>query len=485
MSGPNTLHEPPLGRELLTNLRTGMRNRMLYPVQHPEVQQPIVALFEALTGALEPESEITLAIVHGEAFLNGTPLRDSNVHLADFLLQLAELQVELLRFTHGMRMDEVETVLEGLTLQPEALEGAGGLGGFLTTAGVSHVTCERLVALPGERFDVVDAPLPGDGDAGGTGGAAGEGTAEETPHPLMPSAPVQQMYGAAVQHTRIAFDHATASGRLDGETVSHLATNLVRELLTDPSAFLGLLHLRGAGEDMFHHAVNVAILSVLLSSKLDVEEEQLHLIGIGALLHDLGELYVPEEIRLKPGPLTDAEWAIAHEHPARGAKLVLGTVGFEPTVASVVLEHHAGYQGHGYPKLHGRKVHLYSRIVAVADAYDALTHPRPYQPDVTAVPVVEQLLRKSGTTFDPTVLKILVHTLGFYPPGTPVELSDGRSGLVEAPTPGQPFLPRVLVETATGFEQVDTSVCDEAGTPVITVAHAQGAPAIPATTAKS
>lgn len=480
---PSSLAESNLGGRLLRHLQAGVRTRSLYPRDHPEVRSSAQAVAEDVAAA--GPGEVTLAIIDGEAFLDGRPLRDATLQQSTFLREMAERGIEVLRFTSDLTADEACTLIELLRMDPAELEIAGGPAAYLEDRAALNIVAERLVRLPTGRYEVTEEHDLGDAYgaietvASADPGARGGG--EPAVGPYEPPRPAQRAYGRVIGDIRAVYAGIEQGGAVNASALGSMAEALVSDLLDDPSAFVGLLHLRGQGEDLFQHGINTAILSVLLGSKLELEEEQLRVLGIGALLHDIGELFVPRYLRMKAEPLTEAEWELVRQHPARGAKLLLATEGLDPVAATIALEHHIGFQAQGYPRLRGmRRSHLYARIAAVADAYDALTHPRPYQRNRGELHAIEQLLRGAGTHFDPTVVKLLLHAVGYYPPGTPVELTDGRRGVVRAPTPGQPFLPSVTVERDGGYEIVDTSALDERGEPRRAVARCLGAADVPA-----
>lgn len=129
------------------------------------------------------------------------------------------------------------------------------------------------------------------------------------------------------------------------------------------------------------HAINTAVYSVLLARLLSVTDElDIADVGRGALLHDLGKNRIPDRILDKPGPLDEAEWRVMRTHPAVGFEIVTQTLGAVPSYAHIILEHHERADGSGYPT--GRTadaVPVDSQLVAIADAFDALTSVRPYK----------------------------------------------------------------------------------------------------------
>jgi HD-GYP domain-containing protein (c-di-GMP phosphodiesterase class II) len=134
---------------------------------------------------------------------------------------------------------------------------------------------------------------------------------------------------------------------------------------------------------------------------MGIPEDQIEHIGRGALLHDIGKIGVPDSILLKPGPLTQAEWAEMRRHPEVGYR-ILQAIDFLRPAAEIVLAHQERWDGGGYPhKLRGEAIPLGARIFAIADTLDAMTSDRPYRKAATFVEARMEISRCGGTQFDP------------------------------------------------------------------------------------
>ena len=159
------------------------------------------------------------------------------------------------------------------------------------------------------------------------------------------------------------------------------------------------------------HSDRVAELAVRIATRLGADDDQIELTRIAASLHDLGKLAVPEEILRKPGPLTDSERAVLERHPQIGSQM-LETLGVDP-VAEYVRHHHERWDGGGYPDgLPGEEIPLGSRIIFVADAFDAMTSDRVYRSRLSEPEALAELERHAGTQFDPEIVAALSDELG-------------------------------------------------------------------------
>lgn len=159
-------------------------------------------------------------------------------------------------------------------------------------------------------------------------------------------------------------------------------------------------------DDTGLHTKRVGLTSRRIADALGWPAAQLELLLFAAPLHDVGKIGVPDEILLKPGKLTDAEFAVMRRHTVIGAKIVSGSTSPWLCLAEeIALSHHERWDGGGYPrKLAGEAIPLAGRIVAVADVFDALTHERPYKKAWPVAAALAEIERQSGTQFDPTAV---------------------------------------------------------------------------------
>lgn len=159
------------------------------------------------------------------------------------------------------------------------------------------------------------------------------------------------------------------------------------------------------------HSDRVSEYSVLIGEKLGLSESELETLRIGGLFHDIGKVGVPDNILLKPGRLTDEEYAEIKKHPSIGAHILSTTKTFQDFIP-IVEYHHERYDGFGYPsKLKGEEIPYFARIAAIADTFDAMTSKRPYR-DALSIDIVKEEFRKfSGIQFDPKIAEVFLDIL--------------------------------------------------------------------------
>lgn len=237
---------------------------------------------------------------------------------------------------------------------------------------------------------------------------------------------------------------------------------LVTAVIDDPASALLLSTMRSHDEYTFFHMVNVCILSIATGTAIGLERSQLNDLGLGAILHDMGKVGVPTEVLNRSGPLDEGDWAAIRQHPVEGAAVILGSWDkISPLAARIAFEHHQHFDGTGYPEVRiGPHPHLLSRIVSVADTFDAITSRRAYRRAEQRQRGLDVLLSGAGEHYDPRIVRVFVRLMGFYPPGSVVQLDDDCIAVVIKNNPEQ--LDRPLLKKVIDAEgnQIEASVLD-------------------------
>lgn len=227
---------------------------------------------------------------------------------------------------------------------------------------------------------------------------------------------------------------------------------IVDSIMSDSVSLIGLTTLREFDDYTFVHSVNVCIMSIALGRRIGLSKIQLFDLGLAALMHDVGKARVPLEVLHKQEALTDAEFAVLQTHTWRGI-LALFSMGGGASRAwramTVAHEHHMRVDMSGYPKtMRETEQSLFSKIVAVADGFDAATTVRTYQPQPwTPADVLRGMRENKRLGFDQVLVKAFINLTGIYPIGTVVELDTGEIALVIAPPPenSAPARPQVRI----------------------------------------
>jgi HD-GYP domain-containing protein (c-di-GMP phosphodiesterase class II) len=456
-----------------------------YQVENQVFHQQLDTFVESLGPVFAEAPEAVLVSLDSDLYLNGVrlPVKTANLRFHQALMEeFSRRGIAGVRVVDGV----TESQLEGFFryfLRPDMFHGTtlleacvtAGLGPILP---VVHASTEAgdlsdpfvpddLAIQPGEdRPGGPGAPGTGSG-AGGRGPAAACGTVS-----MRPASP--KSYSLAMIGARSLL---TTTALQDGRELHH-AKRVVQPLIdgafADEPIVVGLSSLSHHDEYTYAHSVNVCIVAVTMGHFLGLDRRALADLGVAALLHDVGKATVYDQIRHPLEEMNEEERRLAESHPLEGAKLIARSTALNASTLRcmrVALEHHAtpATQGPapsrepagvaGYPALPaGWRTSRLSAIVSVADCYVSLQMHRSEQgKSITPYQALGMTLGPIAGRFDPVMLWALVHSVGFYPPGQLVELSDGRTAVVLAPNKQDLARPHVRV------------IMDECGVPFSSV----------------
>ena len=222
-----------------------------------------------------------------------------------------------------------------------------------------------------------------------------------------------------------------ASSAQVAKHLDNVVRQMVDTLIAEQNALVNISDLKSYNEYTFHHSSSVAVLSISVGHKLGFNRNSLYHLGMAAMMHDIGKITVPVEVENKRGRLDEREYAMIKNHsPAGYEQLVRTGIGDEELWRSVLF-HHEKVDGTGYPYGIGQEeIPVSSRIMAVADVYDALTSDRPYRTPVQPGDALEYIMGSVGVMFDYDMVSAFVNKIELYPIGSYVELSDGNTAVV-------------------------------------------------------
>lgn len=227
-------------------------------------------------------------------------------------------------------------------------------------------------------------------------------------------------------------------------TAEALADQLLGELRGEREVAIRLLSER-AGDESGQHAVNVAVLSLLLGRAVGLGPAALRELLLGALLHDIGKLALPPRLRYGSEQLSASERRIAQEHVAHGIEMGR-QMGLPSGVLAIIGDHHERADGSGFPeRRRGPQLSPAARVVALVNHYDNLCNPPNLLQAVTPHEALAQIFSRQQAGFDGPTLALFVRMMGIYPPGSVLQLSDGRYALSVAVNPNSPRRPQVVI----------------------------------------
>ncbi|HSJ50406.1 MAG TPA: HD-GYP domain-containing protein [Actinomycetota bacterium] len=377
-------------RELLRAMSSGRQVYALYPPGHPKRREAANGMRDLVVELRDERAgDPVLFVTDGNFYLGPTLLAWESLTLYGLIQSFGEAGVQSLEFLPMPDETDMDALLRLLTGEPDARNELGAVG--VNRAGPS---------------------------------------APEEPEGTMSD--LLQTYAVGLDLLRQAAARLVAGRPADLDATIRLTEHLADVIATDPAQALLLTTVKSYDEYTYHHMVNVCCLSLALAHAIGLSKEQSVVLGIGGLLHDVGKVKVPAEILQHDGTLDEEQWRVIQRHPVDGAGLVLITTrnAYHPAVATV-LEHHAAFDGSGYPTLSGRRSpSLAARIVAVADCFDAVTSKRSYRKPEERRQALSLLQAGAGRSFDPRVVRTFVRMVGIFPVGSLVELANGEVAVV-------------------------------------------------------
>jgi HD-GYP domain-containing protein (c-di-GMP phosphodiesterase class II) len=251
-----------------------------------------------------------------------------------------------------------------------------------------------------------------------------------------------------------AMDNVIYGNSLDVKPLRNVVGKIVEELLTVKDSVINLQDIKTLDNYTFAHSANVCVLSAVTGISMGYDEGKLKDLCLGALFHDIGKTKIPNEILNKPGPLTPEEYEIIKKHSRYGYEILKQNSDLSAYVSYIALTHHEQYNGEGYPLgLKGKDIHEFSRIVSVADVYDAMTSNRVYRKRINISEVVEYLISLGNHQFDYEIVRNMVEHISVFPLGTYVTLSTGETAIVVDNNKKYPSRPVIrLIKDPYGME---------------------------------
>lgn len=231
------------------------------------------------------------------------------------------------------------------------------------------------------------------------------------------------------------------------DTTNNISNELMKAITENDALAVDVNTLKVSDEYTFKHSVDVASMAMIVAKNLGLSPKEIKQIGVAGLLHDLGKSKIPNEILNKPGRLTDQEFDIMKQHPLTGYNMIKDKPDLTPATKLGVLQHHEKITGNGYPfKLTADKIHLYAKILTVADIYDALVTERPYKAAFTPRDAVEMIMAMTAD-LDINMIQSFLNSVILYPVGSIVKLSTGEFAKIVENIPGYPTRPTVITLT--------------------------------------
>lgn len=410
----------------------------LYERNNIHIARQMKFLLRSIEQALEKYGEASFVARGNALFFNGIKIKFgyTTYHLFSFIKEaFREKNIGALSFHSPVGEDEImEFLLLFLKPVPERDREEGDFQNELSEKGIQAVSTEEMPSFE----------KSGDKDK-----------------------EAYEIYFLSMTYLKEVFKFHDKEKKISLLTTKRLIQSIFENLQENESFLTGLTSIKNFDEYTLNHSVNVSILSLSLGKRLGLDKKELVDLGMSAFFHDLGKLDIPKEILLKPSKLDDEERKIIENHPQYGAEKLanLKSTSYIPLRAiNVALEHHRNDDETGYPVYARKKdINLFSKLVKIADVFDAITTHRPYrEKDFSREEALTYMLEKLGKEFDPILLKIFANMIGACPVGCMVLLNTGEIGLVFElnPEPANLLRPKVKLITDEEGRKVDGQLVD-------------------------
>jgi len=412
------------GRDLLLAMYGALRTVKLYPPDNPVVQKTMDEIVRLTNDFIKREHELELRVSGEFLFVNSTRLRlhlDNYASFSRIITVFREAGVGLCRVHEGCGTREWVVFLN-LIQAANVGDQDGRVDAFAAKLAEAKVGAIEV----GPPSEVDEAIRQKSKEA------------------------AKRTYSQSVSVTKDVINSVRMGKSPSIKKIKRVVQGIVDQILNEETSLIGLTTLRDYDEYTFTHSVNVCIFSVALGRKLGLSRLQLYDLGVAALMHDIGKSRIPLEVLNKTGALTEDEWRMICHHPWLGALQLFQMRGQNdiPYRAIIVaFEHHKKTDLTGYPKhIRDRTMSMYSKVVAVADAFDAATSRRVYQTTpLTPADVLQEMRVNPRRGMDQVLVKAFMSLVGHYPVGTLVVLDTFELALVHAVNPDASAISRPLV----------------------------------------
>lgn len=444
-------------REVLQQFAVLIRNSYLHDLTNEVFADPLKKAVTALAQIVKTEGNFRLERVGQEFYANGMRIRMEIRSLQTYKYLWEELSK---RELGGFQFDGAPTTasLSGL-LTALARVRSANLGG------VDEVN--RTLAQQGAT--AVEALPPR---------AAGDSApSQEQPDRRQRAI---QAYQQALDFIRESISNLDSPAQLNLRQAKRTVQKLVDLSFEEGDGFslAGMASIKDHDNYTFNHMVNVSVLAIAFGQRLGLKRQDLAQLGLCALYHDMGKLHIPLEVLNKKESLTEEEWAVMGNHTVYAARTLFPLIADDPGTLHRILtalQHHLGYDGTGYPKLTLRKRQgLFTRIVSIADAFDAMTTKRIYQRQFLPSEALAIIQKASGARYDPLLVKAFINCMGIFPIGSTVLVTTGELGVVveSNPDPDRSHQPKVKIITdtkrsLTELQLIDLSHPSQAGRAIV------------------
>lgn len=374
----------PHTHTFLSALQAALCSRAVYGEDHSSFVQQSAGAARACAEMIASQGPVTVIFLDGRVIVNDRAAQGRAGEFGPLAARVAVHGMDALRVVGALSAQDVTSVV-----------------GFLSSAAGSEMPLWAGVSLARSHT------LAGGG--GTSDGGSGVASTSGLPDARTFVNQVETLWGAQTR--------AGDTSGADSEQMSQLIASISASVAASRMSVLRLAAVKDMDEYTFVHTVNVSIQSAALAEAVGLSREHVYGVIEAGLLHDVGKASVPPHILGKKGMLNDAERDVIQQHPVDGAAMLLERNHPNHLAVIVALEHHMHIDGTGYPApRRGRKPHLASQIVQVADVFDALRTHRPYRAALPHDVAMETMWKSAGTKFDRDLLSTFFERVAKHAP---------------------------------------------------------------------
>ncbi len=368
---------------VIAQLTAAVTNTSLYSATHPQVAAYIEKAYGVLADLLILKPEITILLIGNDLVADNRPLPSGGAYIDNFVRILKKKAIERITFISGVPKAELHDLIHDLA-SPDTVAAR-------SSACIKLGKVELRVKKTGEQ---IISP------AAESAAAASPGVPQEDLQALL------ALTARELDELKEVYLRIKKHKQIDVRGVDDIVKGFISGFRKEINPLGLLASLKSAHEYTFTHVTNVGILTIGQAETLGFTGEHLHQVGVASLLHDVGKLFIPEEILSKPTALTSDERKIIETHTVKGARYLMGLEGIPKLAVLAAMEHHLKYNGTGYPSIKGGwRPNIVSQIISISDVFDAMRSRRSYQEPIPVEKIVEVLRKGSGTSFNPQLVE--------------------------------------------------------------------------------
>ncbi|MEI8349697.1 MAG: HD domain-containing phosphohydrolase [Candidatus Omnitrophota bacterium] len=386
----------------------------IYTTAHPKFMEFLDKNYASLVALLDEKEELVIGVVGDELIFEKEIFFELSKKAKLIISLFKERGIEKIIFHRGLSRDELAKFVEYLALTRD--KAPKDVQEYFSVQGIRNVLVSKLGLSSSEAVAVQPTGY-------------------------------QDYYDNSLERTSQFVDVLLDNKEVDGVGLKFTMMMVVDNLVGNYEEFAKLAGIKKYDVSTFTHLLNVSILSMNFAAMLGLSKDDMLDVGIAALFHDIGKIYISKRIITKPDKLSSEEFLTIQSHTIQGAEMLLqyvDTLGMLPAV--VAFEHHLRYDMKGYPKLSFKqKPHIISLLVSICDVYDALMQRRTYKRDYPPRMIYDLMMRESAGAFDPFLLEKFFKIMGVWPRGTIVVLEDGYIAVVREENAEDIFFPTVEV----------------------------------------